>query len=164
MTPDDQTRRTDNAPRDARPALLCQFNLAWMREPYDHPIWDSWKRHLVPSLHARALRHPGFVSLWDGQQTPEGYLAPYPDQPLVMGNLSAWKSAVSLREFVFGDPAHLAVMKSSLRWFHPPREEPYSVFYWAPQLDLHWAMTMLNRYRELGACERFFGLHELTRM
>lgn len=140
--------------------MLCQFNVAWMKVPYDDPLWDSWKENLVPKLHARAATYPGFVKIYDGPRHPLGHVAAYGD-PLLMGNLSAWEDPVDLRRFVFDDPAHFAAMKATARWFNPPRWEPFSVYYWSDKLELDEAQTMLTQLRDLGSCDRYFTLKEL---
>ena len=124
--------------------MICQFNISWMRRPYFDPSWDIWKNVLVPALHARAREAPGFLSVWDGTETPEGYLAPYPSEPLVMGNLSAWESLSALRVFVHEDPVHRAVMRRSAQWFLPPQKSPWSVIYESNTLDLEEAVTFMN--------------------
>jgi len=108
---------------------LCQFNLAWMKFPFDDPRFDSFKTWLN-ALHALAEKSPGFVRRHQGEKDRGGFIQPYPDtEPLVMGNFSVWADYESLRDYVFTD-GHLEIMKSKRDWFHPPAGRPYSVMWW----------------------------------
>jgi hypothetical protein len=49
--------------------IYCQFNVAWMKQPYTDPVWHRWKTELVPRVHAIARATPGFVALYDGLLT-----------------------------------------------------------------------------------------------
>lgn len=108
--------------------VLYQFNVALMRAPYTDPLWDEWKR-LVPIVHQQAECAQGFVANYDGTVTELGYLAPYPRDPLVMGNLSAWTSEDALKAFTFSG-THGKMMKHRTKWFAPWRRGVHYIALW----------------------------------
>lgn len=133
--------------------IWYQFNLAQMKAPYDDPLWDSWKK-IVPRVHASLDGVDGFLGYLDGTQTEAGYLRPYPDRPLVMGNLSAWSSEMALHHWVHSG-AHGALLKKRAEWFHPwPNGDIYSVIWVdhdrAPKFRLDYATAMLELIRKHG--------------
>lgn len=108
--------------------VLYQFNVAVMRFPYDDPRWDAWKK-MVPLVHHQAEAADGFVANHDCSGSPLGYMAPYPRDPLVMGNLSAWRDEDALGRFTFTG-THGALMRQRHKWFTPWAPGVVSIALW----------------------------------
>jgi Domain of unknown function (DUF3291) len=111
------------------PAHLAQVNIARAREPLDAPLLADFMSQLAP-VNARADRAPGFV--WrmqteDGDATAvRGFGG---DERLII-NLTVWSSLGAMRDFVYSDPAHLAVMRRRREWFE--RLSLHTVLWWVP--------------------------------
>lgn len=114
--------------------ILFQLNLAKMRAPFDDPVWEDFKAKLS-TVHELAEQHPGFVWRYQGEKDDDGYIKPYPNAPLIMGNMSAWRDYSSLFEFTFRDVEHLAVMRTKRKWFERI-PTPYNVLYYGSEDDL----------------------------
>lgn len=101
--------------------------------PFTDAEWQDFKDQL-DTIHAQAERHPGFIWRYKGEDDPDGYIKPWPSQPMIMGNLTAWKDYQSLFDFTFnGD--HLEIMKQKKRWFEPlPR--PWNVLFYGSVTDV----------------------------
>jgi hypothetical protein len=113
--------------------ILFQFNLVKMRAPFSDSLFDDFKAW-IPALHALAQVHPGFVWRYEGEKDEDGYIKPYPDAPLIMGNMSAWKDYHSLYDYTFSS-SHLEMMKDKRKWFEK-MSTPYSVLYYGEEEDL----------------------------
>ena len=114
--------------------LLFQFNIAKMRKPYSDPLFDDFKRWLN-ALHALADIQPGFVWRYHGEKDSDGYIKADPSDPLIMGNISAWRDYDSLVSYTFTD-GHLQIMKMKRRWFEPI-PHPWTVLWWGDDEDLN---------------------------
>ncbi len=107
---------------------VAQVNIALPRESLDTPLLAEFVAELDP-VNARADAADGFV--WrlqteDGDATAvRGF-----DDDRVVVNMSVWESLEALRAFVYGDPAHLAVMRRRREWFE--RIEVFMVLWWVP--------------------------------
>lgn len=113
--------------------ILFQLNLAKMRAPFDDPLFDDFKAKL-DELHAVAKRHKGFVWRYEGEKGGDGYIKPYPNYPLIMGNMSAWENYQSLFDYTFSGP-HMDLMKMKRKWFEQ-LPQPYTVLYYSVVEDL----------------------------
>ena len=127
--------------------ILYQFNISWMREDWDHEIWDDFKAAL-PHVHRRAELSTGYV----GRYSQDPYIMPYPNSPEILGNFSWWADVSSLRRFTFEDPVHAAIMKKRDKWFkfHGGIN---SVMYYGDEKylnDIEEAIRRLNMIRRVG--------------
>lgn len=113
--------------------FLFQLNLAKMRAPFSDPLFDDFKAWLR-ALHALAEASPGFVWRYQGEKDEDGYIKPYPAEPLIMGNMSAWRDYDSLYAYTFTD-GHLEIMKGKRKWFSR-LTPPYTVLYYGEESDL----------------------------
>ena len=113
--------------------ILFQLNLAKMRTPFDDPIFDDFKAWLR-ALHALAEASPGFVWRYQGEKDEDGYIQPYPAEPRIMGNMSAWRDYDSLYAYTFTD-GHLEIMRSKRKWFDR-LTSPWTVLYYGVEEDL----------------------------
>lgn len=119
--------------------MIAQFNVAWMRRPWDDPIWRAWER-LVPLVNARADGYPGFR----GNLRGGPYLMPWTDRPMVMGNLTLWDGERELEAFLI-DRVHTGVWAQRARWFLPPQLPVWAITYEADRLDLGEARAEFER-------------------
>jgi len=150
--------------------VLYQYNEAAMREPYESPLWDKW-RQLLPVVHLQAETTEGYVGRYRGEDDVLGYIAPrWPDEPLTMGNLSAWTTPRALKAFTLGPGTHGSLMRHRARWFEPwPYNRPSMVMWWAeadydpntrvitPRFDLDVAMLMQAQLGEHGPSHEVFS-------
>jgi Domain of unknown function (DUF3291) len=52
------------------------------------------------------------------------------DDPRLIINLTVWESLQAMRDFVYGDPGHVAVMRRRREWFE--RLDLHVVLWWVP--------------------------------
>lgn len=141
--------------------LLFQFNLAWMRESFDHELFADF-RAMLPAVHAHAESYDGYVGRYQGELSKQGYIMPYANHPLMMGNLSWWTNHQDLVDYTFTGP-HMEMMREKRKWFYPPKIKPYTVLYYAPtdrvnDLDvakMRWARLLYN-----GSTKDHFGFSD----
>ena len=109
------------------PGFIHQFNIAWMREPFDSELFDDFRERLS-ELHDLADNSAGFVWRHDGTQEKNGYIQPYSSLPLVMGNYSIWSDYDSLFYYTFSG-GHMDLMRDRKKWFEPAAGRTYSVLW-----------------------------------
>jgi len=134
---------------------LAQFNIARMRTDYSHPIFDDFKSRLH-EVHKAASEDVDFVWRFEGEHSPDTYIKPYPEDPLLLGNLSTWRSIDALRSYTFSDP-HLQLMKEKRKWFMK-MEGHYSVLWWSdtPRPTLKTAKERLEYLQREGVSQLAF--------
>lgn len=145
--------------------MLLQFNVAKMRAPFSDPLFDDFKSQL-DSVHQVADQDPNFLWRLKGELNAEGYIAPYPKFPLLMGNLSAWRDFESMYSYTFTGP-HLEVMKNKRKWFGKLDGFYSVIFYlhdnWLEQPDyclLETAKLRLTHYQDNGPSQLGFGYQD----
>jgi heme-degrading monooxygenase HmoA len=67
-------------------------------------------------VNARADAADGFVWRLQTEDGDATAIRGFDDDRVVL-NMSVWESLEALRAFVYGDPAHLAVMRRRREWF-----------------------------------------------
>lgn len=107
---------------------LAQVNIALAREPLDAPLLADFVAQLDP-VNARADAAEGFVWRLQTEDGDATAIRAFDDERLIV-NMSVWESLETLRAFVYGDPAHLAVMRRRREWFD--RLETFLVLWWVP--------------------------------
>lgn len=97
-----------------------------MRAPLDDPLMDGFVSRL-DALNALADAAPGFV--WR-LQTEEGDATAIQafDDPLVLFNLSVWKSIEALEAYVY-KTGHVGAVQKRAEWFERPTKSPF-VLWW----------------------------------
>jgi Domain of unknown function (DUF3291) len=70
----------------------------------------------LEQINALAERTPGFVWRLQTEDGDATAVRPYPDDDLIMINMSVWANLESLRGYVFRS-AHAAVMRQRREWF-----------------------------------------------
>ncbi len=113
--------------------ILFQLNLARMRVPFDDSLFEDFRAQLE-MLHALAEANPGFIWRYQGEKDQGGFIKPYDEAPLVMGNMSAWKDYRSLYEYTFSS-GHLEILRNKRKWFEK-MHSPYTVLYYSKEEDL----------------------------
>ena len=107
---------------------LAQVNIALPREPLDTPLLAEFVAQL-DVVNARADGAPGFVWRLQTEDGDATGIRAFGDDRLVV-NMSTWESLEALRAFVYGDAAHLAVLRRRREWFE--RMESFQVLWWIP--------------------------------
>lgn len=132
------------------------MNIALAREPLDSPLLSEFMAALDP-VNARADRALGFV--WrmqtaDGDATAVGGFG---DDPHLIINLTVWASLETMRDFVYRDPVHVAILRQRRTWFQ--RLELHTVLWWVPaghRPTVAEAEDRLEHLREHGPTPRAF--------
>ena len=108
---------------------LAQLNVARLRQPLDHPATAAFVAALDP-INELAESSPGFVwRLTDESGQSSSYVRA-DDDPLVIVNLSVWRTLGDLHDFVFRS-AHTPFLRRRREWFQRP-DEAHLVCWWVP--------------------------------
>jgi uncharacterized protein DUF3291 len=108
---------------------LAQLNIGRLRAEVDDPSVAEFMANLDP-INALAEASPGFV--WR-LQTDEGNataIRAFPDDPLMVLNLSVWESIEALADFAYRS-AHTPFLRRRGEWFQR-LGEAYLVLWWIP--------------------------------
>jgi hypothetical protein len=107
---------------------VAQVNVARALAPLDSPRLAEFMAALEP-VNTLADAAPGFV--WRLQTEDGDATAVHiDDDPLVIVNLSVWRSLDALWDFVYGSP-HVSVMRRRRLWFERPAESHLAIW-WIP--------------------------------
>ena len=106
---------------------LVHFNLAIARHPLDHPSMAGFTGQLA-EVNRLAESSPGFV--WTPADGEAGDAVATFGHPLVLANMSTWRSLDDLRRFVY-EGLHGGALKQRREWFEP-LAGPVYVLWWAP--------------------------------
>lgn len=164
--PPDQTRSPEAlAAREAPGAglFLCQFNIALLKYPFHSREMFAFRERVL-SVHEEAEKAPGWIGQVSGIETAEGFLMPWPEQPRLMGNLTAWTDPMSLWSFTFQNVEHLDVMRRKRDWFDPlpVALRPYNVLYWSNVICLEEAKDRLAHLHQHGPTPLAFTWKEVA--
>ncbi len=108
---------------------LAQVNIALAREPLDSRLLSEFMAALDP-VNGRADRAPGFVWRMQTEDGDATAVRGFGDDPRLIINLTVWASLETMRDFVYRDPVHLAIMRQRRTWFR--RLELHTVLWWVP--------------------------------
>ena len=139
---------------------LAQVNLARALAPLDAPLLAEFMAALAP-VNAQADAAPGFVwrmQTGDGDATA---VRGFGDDPQLIINLTVWDSLDAMREFVYRDPAHLAIMRRRREWF--ARLELHTALWWVPAAhtpDVAEAEVRMEHLRVHGPTPHAFTFRE----
>jgi uncharacterized protein DUF3291 len=111
---------------------LAQINIARMLAPIDDPVMAEFVAQLPP-INALAEGSPGFVWRLQSEGGDATSIKVYDDGMIII-NLTVWKDADSLREFVYKS-SHNAVLRDRKRWFEK-FDGPYYALWWIPAGDI----------------------------
>ncbi len=136
---------------------VAQYNIARMRAPLDDPIMAGFVARL-DELNHLADRTPGFVWRHTADDADDSTsVRPYPDDPLVVINMSVWTSIDALHAFAYRS-AHGPAYAARHRWFEP-MGQPTLVLWWVPAghlPDVAEAMERLEQLQRLGPTPEAF--------
>lgn len=108
---------------------LAEVNIALAKEPLDTPLLADFMAALDP-VNARADSAPGFIWRMQNSDGDATGIRGFGGDPKMIINMSVWESLEALREFAYGDPDHLQVMRQRRKWFE--RLDFYMVLWWVP--------------------------------
>jgi hypothetical protein len=106
---------------------LVHFNLAIGKHPLDHPSMAGFTSQLA-EVNRLAETSPGF--LWTPVDDEAGDAVATFGHPLVLANMSTWRSLEDLRRFVY-EGLHGGALKHRREWFEPIAGPAY-VLWWGP--------------------------------
>jgi len=106
---------------------LAQLNVAKLKAPLDSPELKDFVDNL-DRINALAEGSPGFEWRLKGEGNDATSLRGFGDDVIV--NMSVWRDADALREFVYKSP-HLAIMKRRREWFSR-MADAYMCLWWVP--------------------------------
>ncbi len=139
---------------------LAQLNVARLRQPLDHPDTAEFVAALDP-VNELAESSPGFVwRLTDESGQSSSYVRA-DDDPLVIVNLSVWRSPDDLYDFVFRT-AHTAFLRRRREWFER-MAEAFLVCWWVPaghEPSIDEALDRLALLRRDGVSDDAFTLRD----
>ena len=106
---------------------LVHFNFAIAKQALDHPEMEGFTRQL-DAVNRLAAASPGFV--WTPVEGEAGDAVATFGSPLVLANMSTWRSLEDLQRFTY-EGQHGLALRDRREWFNPPNGPGY-VLWWAP--------------------------------
>lgn len=106
--------------------VLVHFNFAIARQPLEHPSMAGFTSQLA-AVNRLAEASAGFV--WTPLDDEAGDAVATFGNPLVLANMSTWRSLEDLRRFVYGGQ-HGGALRQRREWFEVI-EGPAYVLWWA---------------------------------
>ena len=106
---------------------LVHFNFAMAKRPLDHPDMAGFTSQL-DAVNRLASASPGFV--WSPADGEAGDAVATFGSPLVLANMSTWRSLEDLRRFTY-EGQHGLALKRRREWFDAPTGPGY-VLWWVP--------------------------------
>ncbi len=94
---------------------LAQVNIALPLEPLESELLEGFTS-MLDDVNARADSAPGFVWRLQDESGDATSIRVFDDERLIV-NVSVWESLEALREFVYADEGHLAVLRQRRDWF-----------------------------------------------
>ena len=158
--PSRATRRRSVRPVTPADWQLAQLNVARLRQPLEHPDTADFLAALGP-INELAESSPGFVwRLTDESGQSSSYVRADAD-PLVIVNLSLWRTPDDLHAFVFRT-AHTEFLRRRRQWFQS-MDETFLVCWWVPAGQVPSVDEALDRLRMLrrdGVSDDAFTLRD----
>jgi heme-degrading monooxygenase HmoA len=139
---------------------LAQVNLALAREPLDAPLLAEFMAALAP-VNARADAAPGFVWRMQTEGGDATAVRGFGDDPQLIINLTVWASLEAMRDFVYRDPEHLAIMRRRREMFE--RLDLHTALWWVPaghRPDVAEAEERMEHLRVHGPTPHAFSFRE----
>jgi len=134
---------------------LAQANVARLRHPPDSPRVAEFIAALE-AVYRLAERSPGFV--WR-RVADSGHVSVDPADPLLLVNVSVWRSYPALHDFTYRT-RHGHFVRRRREWFDPV-PSPSTVLWWIPAgrtPTVPEALARLSVLRRYGPGPRAFGL------
>ena len=144
-----------------RPMHLAQLNVGYLKYPTDDPRLAEFMNNLA-LVNAIADRSSGFVWRLQDESGNATAFRPFPD-PTMAVNLSVWKSAADLEQFVW-KTVHERFYRKRGDWFDPMKK-PHLVMWWVEEGHIPTLEEAAERLADLhqhGPTEHAFGWAELS--
>jgi len=109
---------------------LAQLNIA--KSKYSSPNAPGMQsfRDNIAKVHEVAFEAPGFIWMWNEDETPIKSDDPFQDRRLLV-NMSVWKDVASLKDFTYKS-FHVEIFKRKKEWFGN-FDRAYQVMWWIPE-------------------------------
>lgn len=107
---------------------LAQVNIALPLEPLESKLLEGFTS-MLDAVNARADGAPGFVWRLQDESGDATSIRVFDDERLIV-NVSVWESLEALRDFVYADEGHLAVLRRRRDWFS--KLEVVLALWWVP--------------------------------
>jgi heme-degrading monooxygenase HmoA len=134
---------------------LAQINIGRLVAPIDDPRIAGFVARLQP-INALADQAAGFV--WRLQSASGNATdVSYNDDPMVIVNMSVWKSLEALRDYVYSS-GHIEVFRERAKWFEK-MDRPNYCLWWVPAGHVPTVAEgrdRLEHYQRHGATEFSF--------
>ena len=133
---------------------LVHFNLAIGKQPLDHPSMAGFTS-LLAEVNRLAETSPGF--LWTPADGEAGDAVATFGNPLVLANISTWRSLDDLRRFVY-EGLHGGALKQRREWFEPITGPAYVLWWGSAGHRPNWieAKQRLQKLEILGPTPHAF--------
>ena len=112
---------------------ITQYNVARMRAPLDDPLMQGFVSRL-DELNHLGDGSPGFVWRLHTEDGTSTSIRPYPDDPLVIINMTIWESIEALHDFTYRSD-HGPMYAARHTWFEP-MDGHTLVLWWGPAGDI----------------------------
>ena len=109
---------------------LAQVNIGRILGPMDGPVMKGFADQLE-EINSLADGFEGFVWRLQSDEGDATSYRPFPDDDMMLINMSVWESVDVLFEYVYKSD-HVKVMRDRAKWFEPMKEM-YMVLWWIPE-------------------------------
>jgi hypothetical protein len=136
---------------------LAQLNVARALAPLDDARMSGFVERLA-AINALADGAPGFVWRLQTEEGDATAIRAFPDDELLIVNLSVWEGIEPLRAFVY-QGEHAAALRRRRAWFAPMRDA-FVALWWVPaghRPTVAEAAARLARLRDDGPSADAFG-------
>ena len=140
---------------------LAQLNVGYLKYPTDDPRVAEFMNNL-DLVNAIADKSPGFIWRLQDDSGNATALRPFVD-PEMIPNLSVWRSAADLEQFVW-KTVHERFYRKRGEWFDPMKK-PHLVMWWVEEghiPTLTEAAERLDHLHKHGPTEHAFGWEQLS--
>ena len=139
---------------------LAQLNVARLLAPLDSPEIKEFADGLEP-INVLAEKSPGFVWRLKDETGDATDFKPFPNDELMIVNMSVWEDLESLKDFVY-KTKHVEFVRKRFQWFEKMKEM-YVVLWWIPighEPDIFEAKARLKFLRKHGDSPKAFSFRK----
>ncbi len=127
---------------------LAQVNIGRILGPMDGPVMKGFADQLE-EINSLADGFEGFVWRLQSDEGDATSYRPFPDDDMMLINMSVWESVDVLFEYVYKSD-HVKVMRDRAKWFEPMKEM-YMVLWWVPAGHIPTQQEAIERLEILKA-------------
>ena len=127
---------------------LAQVNIGRILGPMDGPVMKGFADQLE-EINSLADGFEGFVWRLQSDEGDATSYRPFPDDDMMLINMSVWESVDVLFEYVYKSD-HVKVMRDRAKWFEPMKEM-YMVLWWVPAGHIPTQQEAIERLETLRA-------------